>query len=75
MDRVTSCTASHTKTYDPAHYRIVFMSSAPIGVPFLQALHDDPRYEVVGIVTTPDKPSGRGLKIKPNIIKKTAQDI
>lgn len=47
------------KTYDPDHYRIVFFSSAPIGVPFLEALVNDKRFEVVGVVTQCDKPAGR----------------
>jgi methionyl-tRNA formyltransferase len=55
--------------YDPDHYRVVFFSSAPIGVPFLQELVNDKRFEVVGIVSQPDKPSGRGLEIHENIIK------
>ncbi|MBU0626149.1 methionyl-tRNA formyltransferase [Patescibacteria group bacterium] len=55
--------------YDPDHYKVVFFSSAPIGVPFLQALSEDKRFNVVGIVTMPDAPSGRGMKMKENIIK------
>jgi methionyl-tRNA formyltransferase len=47
------------KHYDPEHYRVVFFSSAPIGVPFLEHLADDKRFEVVGVVTQCDKPSGR----------------
>jgi hypothetical protein len=47
------------KIYDPEHYRVVFISSAPIGTPFLDELVADPRFEVVGIVTQPDKPVGR----------------
>ena len=57
------------KTYDPVSYRIVFASSAPIGVPFLQALAADPRFDIVGVVTQPDQPVGRGLKMTANIIK------
>jgi methionyl-tRNA formyltransferase len=45
------------KQYDPAHYRVVFCSSAPIGVPFLHVLAEDKRFEVVGVVTMPDAPS------------------
>jgi methionyl-tRNA formyltransferase len=45
-----------TINYDPDHYKIVFFSSAPIGVPFLQELAIDKRFEVVGVVTQCDKP-------------------
>ena len=64
-----------TINHDPAHYRIVFCSSAPIGVPFLQALANDKRFEVVGVVTQPDKPSGRGMELHENIIKTEAKQI
>lgn len=74
-DRVLHCTASMHKNYDPEHYRVVFFSSAPIGVPFLEALAQDKRFEVVGIVTQCDKPSGRWLEMCENIIKETAKKI
>ncbi len=57
------------KHYDPDHYRVVFFSSAPIGVPFLEHLADDKRFEVVGVVTQCDKPVGRGMEVCENIIK------
>jgi methionyl-tRNA formyltransferase len=38
-------------------YKVVFFSSAPIGVPFLEKLFEDKRFEVVGVVTTPPKPA------------------
>ncbi len=64
-----------TKTYDPVSYRIVFASSAPIGVPFMTALASDPRFDIVGVVTQPDQPSWRGLKMHENIIKTEATAI
>jgi len=64
-----------TKTYDPVSYRVVFASSAPIWVPFLQGLAADPRFDIVGVVTQPDQPVGRGLKMTPNIIKTQAQEL
>ncbi len=74
-DRVLHCTPSMQKIYDPEHYRVVFCSSAPIGVPFLQELARDKRFEVVGVVTQEDKPVGRGLQLTPNIIKQTALEL
>ncbi|MFA7298074.1 MAG: methionyl-tRNA formyltransferase [Candidatus Absconditabacterales bacterium] len=74
-DRVLHCTASMHKTYDPEHYRVVFVSSAPIGVPFLKHLAHDKRFEVIGVVTQCDKPSGRGMEMGENIIKKTANNL
>lgn len=63
------------KNYDPDHYRVVFFSSAPIGVPFLEALTQDKRFDVVGVVTQCDKPSGRWMEMCENIIKETAKKI
>lgn len=62
------------KHYDPPFYKVVFFSSAPIWVPFLQQLTQDKRFEVVGVVTAPDKPSGRGLEVKPNVVKEAAYE-
>ncbi|MDR2190402.1 MAG: membrane protein insertion efficiency factor YidD [Candidatus Peribacteria bacterium] len=55
-DRILSCKPRMEKIYDPAYYRIVFFSSAPIGVPFLEALAQDKRFEIVGVVSQADKP-------------------
>ncbi len=74
-DRVLHCTASTHKHYDPAHYRVVFFSSAPIGVPFLKHLANDKRFEVVWVVTQCDKPSWRGLEMCENIIKEEANKL
>lgn len=61
--------------YDPVSYKVVFASSAPIGVPFMQALSNDPRFDIVGVVTQPDQPSWRGMKIQANIIKEVGREI
>ncbi len=69
MDRISRCTPWLTKLYDPVRYRVVFASWSPIGIPFLETLVNDPRYEVVGVLTMPDMPSGRGMKLQENVIK------
>ena len=74
-DRILHCTASTHKHYDPDHYRIVFFSSDPIGVPFLERLANDKRFEVVGIVTQCDKPAGRGMEMHENIIKQCGKKL
>ncbi len=73
--RIITCTPRMTKTYDPAHYRVVFFSGSPIGVPFLQQLANDSRFEIVGVVSMPDKPSGRGQQMQKNIIKETVEQL
>jgi len=63
------------KVYDPEFYKVVFFSSAPIGVPFLEKLVSDPRFDVTGVVTMPDAPAGRGMKMQENVIKTKGKDI
>lgn len=75
FDRVLHCTPSMTIKYDPDHYKIVFFSSAPIGVPFLQALANDKKFEITWVVTQCDKPQGRGMKMCENIIKTEAKKL
>jgi putative component of membrane protein insertase Oxa1/YidC/SpoIIIJ protein YidD len=74
-DRILHCKPSKEKMYDPEYYRIVFFSSAPIGVPFLEELTKDKRFEIVGVVTQTDKPVGRGLHLQENIIKTKAKEL
>lgn len=61
--------------YDPHYYKVVFCSSAPIGVPFLEKLQADPRFKVTGVVTMPDAPAGRGMKMQENVVKTKAKEI
>jgi len=63
------------KIYDPDHYKVVFFSWAPIGVPFLHALAEDKRFEIVWVVTQWDKPVGRWMEMAENIIKQEAQRL
>ncbi|MDR2541600.1 MAG: membrane protein insertion efficiency factor YidD [Candidatus Peribacteria bacterium] len=74
-DRILHCTPKMHKLYDPEHYRVVFFSSAEIGVPFLEELAKDQRFEIVGVVTQADKPVGRGLHLQENIIKTKAKEL
>lgn len=45
--------------------RTVFFGSGAFAVPSLDALAGDPRVELVGIVTAPDRPAGRGRTMLP----------
>ncbi len=49
--------------------RIVFFGSPAFAVPTLAALADAPFVEVVGVVTQPDRPRGRGQKVTPGAVK------
>jgi methionyl-tRNA formyltransferase len=56
--------------------RIIFLGTPDFAVPILEALIQNatqsPEYEVVAVVTAPDKPTGRGYKLTPSPIKETA---
>ena len=51
--------------------RIVYMGTPEFAVAPLKALIDA-KYNVVGVVTVADKPSGRGLKVNESAVKKFA---
>lgn len=51
--------------------RIVFMGTPEFAVAILKGLLDE-NYNVVGVITAPDKPAGRGRKIHESAVKKFA---
>ena len=51
--------------------RILFMGTPDFAVPCLEQLIED-GHEIVGVVTQPDKPKGRGHKLLPPPVKETA---
>lgn len=54
--------------------KIIFAGTPDFAVPALQALYDK-GYEIVGVLTQPDRPSGRGLKLHPSAIKLKANAL
>ena len=52
--------------------RIVYFGTPEFAVPALRALHADPRFEVVLVVTQPDRPAGRGRKLFGSSVKQSA---
>ena len=51
---------------------IVFFGTPDIGLKSLEYLHKSSNFNVLAVVTQPDKPSGRGQKLTPSPIKKYA---
>lgn len=51
--------------------KVVFMGSAEYSVPSLMAL--TLAHDVVGVVTQPDRPAGRGRKVSANPVKRLAE--
>lgn len=56
-----------------SHCRIVFMGTPDFAVPTLHALIQTPAMDVVGVVTQPDRPAGRGQKLTESPVKQVAQ--
>lgn len=52
--------------------RVVFMGTPGFAVASLNEIHTNSNHEVVGVVTVPDKPAGRGQKINISDVKKYA---
>lgn len=53
--------------------RVLFYGTPHFSVPALEALLNHPGITVVGVVTQPDKPSGRGAKLQKSPIKEVAE--
>jgi len=54
--------------------RVVFMGTPDFAVATLEAIYHS-EHEIVGVVTTPDKPAGRGLKVQSSKIKEYAIEM
>ena len=54
--------------------RIVFMGTPDFAVTILKKLIDT-NYNVVGVITAPDKPAGRGRKLNQSAVKKYASTL
>jgi len=54
--------------------RVVFMGSDAIALPALDWLVGEGRADVVAVLTQPDRPGGRGQKVRANDIKRWAQN-
>jgi len=53
--------------------KVLFFGTSAFAVPTLQAIHDAGfRHRVVGVVTQPDRPSGRGMKLAMTPVKELA---
>lgn len=53
--------------------RIIFAGTPEFAVPSLRALIDDPAFEVILVVSQPDKPVGRSQHIVPTPVKAAAE--
>ena len=53
--------------------RVIFMGTPQFAVPCLEALAE--RYEIVAVVTRPDRPASRGRKLSAPAVKKAADAL
>lgn len=53
---------------------IVFFGTPDIGLPSLEHFYNSDKFDVLAVVTQPDKPSGRGHKLTPSSIKVFASE-
>jgi methionyl-tRNA formyltransferase len=58
-----------------APLRIIFMGTAELSCASLGKLFHDKRFSVVAVVTQPDKPKGRELKLTPSPVKILAEKL
>lgn len=56
-------------------HRIVFFGTAQIAVPSLRAMAGSGFAKVVAVVSQPDRPSGRDLKLQPTAVKAAAIEL
>jgi methionyl-tRNA formyltransferase len=54
--------------------KIAFLGSPPFGATVFDALLASGRHQVVGLVTKPDKPRGRGMKVEPSSMAAAARE-
>ncbi len=55
-----------------APLRVVFMGTAELSCNSLRALMESPEFQIVAVVTQPDRPKGRELKLQPSPVKELA---
>lgn len=56
-------------------HRIIFFGTSEFAVPSFEALARDSRFDIVGLVTQPDRPVGRHAILTPPAVKSAASSI
>ena len=55
--------------------RTVFLGTAELACRSLQGLAESPRFDVLGVVSQPDKAKGRQMRMVPTAVKQTASQL
>jgi methionyl-tRNA formyltransferase len=53
--------------------RVVFCGTPEFGIPTLRRLLADPRFQILGVITQPDRPRGRGMAAGESPVKQLAR--
>lgn len=61
-------------TSNPARMRLLFCGTPQFAVPSLKHLLAQPDFEVLSVITQPDRPRGRGQEVSFSPVKQTALD-
>ena len=56
-------------------FRTLYMGTAEIACAPLKALHDLPSCEIVSVLTQPDRPRGRSMKMQSSAVKQCAEKL
>ena len=56
-------------------YKVIFMGTPEFAVPGLKAIFNDPRFEIVCVVTQEDKPAGRKQELSAPAVKVAATEL
>jgi methionyl-tRNA formyltransferase len=54
---------------------VVFIGTSPFGAPALQRLYDHPDHSIASVISQPDRPAGRQMKLLPCPIKELAMKL
>lgn len=55
--------------------RAVFLGTPNFALPTLRAMRESPSIDVIGVLTQPDRPAGRGKKLRPAPVKELALEL
>ena len=57
---------------EPAALSVIFMGTPPLAATVLETLLAEPAWKISAVVTQPDQPRGRDLKLQPSAVKELA---
>lgn len=55
--------------------RVLFLGTPDFAVATMEAIHQSDNHEIVGVVTVPDRPAGRGRSLRPSAVAVRAEEL